>query len=191
MVRAVLFGSVLFAGVVCGSSARADDMEMAPNAPRADAVARALDLDLRQKAAINDAQEADAKQIGLELTCLCGCAHRTIQECDCGSWAEPGRQTIRLAIAKGMTHPQIIDTYRKVYGDKVLSMLPNEGFGKVAWILPYTAGIVGLVMVFVFGFRYMRPRPASTTAESEAARSTSADRGDAKKELMRELEEMD
>src|SRR5215470_10295660 len=181
---------ILLASVVSASAAYAEDMEMGPKAPRADLVARALNLNLGQKAAINDAQEAEAKQIGLDLTCLCGCAHRTIQECDCGNWAEPGRQTIRAAIAQGFTRDQIMATYRKVYGDQVLAMLPNEGFGKVAWILPYTAGIVGLIVVLLIGFRYIgKKEPAGATVGDGAAPATLQQ--EARKELARELEEMD
>jgi cytochrome c-type biogenesis protein CcmH/NrfF len=187
--RSLSSAAILLVLLGVSGSVRAEDMEVATTAPPADKVARLLNLDLSQMAEINAEQAERSKAAGLELTCMCGtCPHRTIKECDCG-WAAVGRKTIEALVAKGMTEEQIIGEFRRAYGDQVLAMLPNEGFGKAAWLLPYGASLVGLLVMILVGLK-MRARARTQGSEAEID-SPEPGRQEARRELIRELEEMD
>lgn len=59
----------------------------------------------------------------------------TIATCT-DSTAEQARQDIRQKLALGQTKEDIIQGYVAQYGEIILSIPPQKGFGLVAWIVP-------------------------------------------------------
>ena len=130
-----------------------------------------------------------AKSIGRDVVCLCGtCPKRLITDCECG-WAVRNQNAILNAVVEGKTRDDIVSAYRRVYGDQVLALLPNEGFATTAWALPYAVGAAGLIASIFVGLRFMRKDPVEEDAAAPVPEIT--DDADARAELERELEELE
>jgi cytochrome c-type biogenesis protein CcmF len=168
-------------------------MESAAGAPPPDLVAKKLGYDLEKLPRISSEQSALAREIGRDVVCLCGtCPKEPMSYCRCG-WAGMNKRTIQQAVVAGMSREDIVRTYREAYGDKVLAMLPNEGFARTAWILPYTFAGVMLVLFLFVGGRYLRRARLQREAAAGGPDLSPETEGreDAKKELARELRELD
>lgn len=87
------------------------------------------------------------------LTCQCGCG-LTVANCNhpqC-EFSVPVRAQIEAMLAKGMTGREVLASFRTKYGEKILSAPTTEGFNLLAWIMPFTAIVVGGgFMLVVFG----------------------------------------
>jgi cytochrome c-type biogenesis protein CcmF len=178
---------VLVAVLLAALSVAQADMEAAAGAPPPDRVSKALAVNLNSMAQIDNTQSKHAREIGRELVCLCGtCPKEPITDCRCG-WAGMNKQTIQHLVAKGMTRDQILEAYHKEYGDPVMAMIPKTGFAQAAWIVPYAAGGIGLLTVFIIGFRSLRKR---SSAGPDLPPSVEAGQ-DVRKELAKELDELD
>ena len=102
-----------------------------------------------------DAPKSDLeKKMRDEIACTCGgCAHEPLSKCICGQ-AALMRDDLRMDIQAGKGHDQIINEWiAKLGGEHFLSMPLDRGFNRVAWIVPYLLGGVGVVGL---GFVAMR-----------------------------------
>ncbi len=176
--RAVLLGSVALAG------------EAQAKGKPADLAAKALGVPMTQPPPADEAMKTEAVRVGREVVCLCGtCPKRLIADCECG-WAVQNQHAIVHALQAGKSDAEIIGAYRKVYGDQVLAMLPNEGLAVTAWALPYAGAVAGLLAAFYVGMRYIkRDESPEAAAPSPVAAPTSSDADRAT--LARELEDLD
>lgn len=128
-----------------------------------------------------------AKKLGQEVVCLCGtCPRHTVTNCDCG-WAEYNRRTLQLALLDGKTREQIIGAYGTAFGLKVFPLPPDDGFGRMSYILPYAGAGFGLLFVIILGLRMRRTSPSS----SPTAPGAKDEEGDeARRRLARELDDL-
>ena len=158
-----------------------------------DLAAKALGVPMSTKHNHTAEQAALAREIGQEVVCLCGtCPKRTISDCECG-WAKQHQNSLVNAVVAGNSKEKIIQTYRQVYGDQVLAMLPNEGFAVTAWALPYAVAMIAFVVILLLGIRFAS-KPSTVTAMTEQADEivpavTQDD--EARAQLERELEDLD
>ncbi len=165
--------------------------EAQEGAPKASRLAEVLGIDLGQEVDVSPALKAQAKAVGQDAVCLCGtCPRRTIASCECG-WAATHKKTIELALLKGLTGPDILAGYQKAYGLKAFPEPPNEGFGRASYLLPYAAAVVGLILVFVVGFRARRRATRVSESASDAPLPEDSEREEAKNILRQELEDLD
>ncbi len=112
------------------------------------------------------------REVEEALTCQCGCG-LTVASCnhlEC-SFAVPARKRITESLARGEPGEQIIDDFKREYGEKVLSSPVPEGFNLLAWIGPYLAIFVAGSLMFTFFRR--RPPPAPPTAGPSAGPASS------------------
>lgn len=191
--RALLASGVFGAGLWGVSTAlgqNSPDMETKEGAPSPDLGPRALGVDMSKLPRLSPEDEDRAKAVGKEVVCLCGtCPRHTITDCQCG-WAHQQKKAIRLAMESGQSGEQIIAAYRRVFGDKVLAMIPDEGFARTSYALPYAAAVLGLAAVIWVGIRSLR-RGGAKGAEASAP-EPAADAADADvATLRRELEDLD
>lgn len=184
-----LFGAWVALFLHGAAFAQTGDMRDNKSAPRPEAAAQAMGVDTQKLASIDAEQATRARAIGNDLVCLCGdCPKRTISDCECW-WAQTNKRALQAAVAKGMPTDQVMSAYRRVYGDQVLAMVPNEGFARAAWMLPYAVGVIGLLVVFGIGAMYMR---RARQPGRQPLTELPAPREDpARVELARELEELD
>ena len=92
-----------------------------------------------------------------EIVCMCGtCGRKRIGECTCSKAAEM-REELAGLVAKGMTNDQIIEFYVNKYGSQeVLASPIDKGFNRLAWLLPYFAGGLGVVTIGGLALRWTR-----------------------------------
>ncbi len=100
----------------------------------------------------------DYKEACDRLVCQCGCNEQlsvcAMQNC---SSATPMRAEIRERLQKGDTVDQIVDSFVARIGQKVLSAPTMKGFDLTAWVMPFLALSLGLVVVGWIVLRMVRP----------------------------------
>ncbi len=106
------------------------------------------------------------KDLFRSIVCMCGtCGRQRVGECTCGKAAEM-REEISGLVSKGMTKEQVFQYYIDKYGSQEPLAEPiDKGFNRLAWLLPYLAGIMGLGAVIGVAFRWSR-HPRTTEAPS-------------------------
>jgi cytochrome c-type biogenesis protein CcmF len=107
------------------------------------------------------------RSLQTEIVCMCGtCGRKRIGECTCSKAGEM-REELAALVAKGLTHDQIIEYYVGKYGSQeVLASPIDKGFNRLAWLLPYLAGAVGVVTVGGLAVRWSRHAPADHAARA-------------------------
>lgn len=71
------------------------------------------------------------------------------------------REEISLKLGAGQDKDQIKAYFVQRYGDVVLGMPPNQGFNRLAWIVPVALVVLGLGWVTYLVLVWARRRPAS------------------------------
>ena len=114
------------------------------------------------------AQHVEAPQMGVvlrtpeeravtnKLACWCGCPRLPVGTCSCGMCALE-RQNVQAMLNEGKTEAQILQHYIDQQGGMhVLVEPPNAGIGKLSWLVPYAAGMTGLVLAGFVAVRWSR-----------------------------------
>lgn len=83
--------------------------------------------------------------LGHRLMCVCGC-NQVLLECNhvgC-SYSDHMRQELLAAIERGSNDSMVLQTFVQKYGTTVLAAPTQQGFNRVAWIMPYLVLVLGL-----------------------------------------------
>ena len=120
-------------------------------------IAAALLLILAVAGSISPAQEpatdeAAFRKVSNRVLCQCGCNYMVLScnHLDCPS-ATYIRRTIRTSLAAGKSEEAIMAGFVEQYGDRILPEPPRKGFSWMAWIMPFTALLLGFGAVsYVF-----------------------------------------
>ena len=134
------------------------------------------------------APAASFQEIEESLTCQCGCG-LTVHSCNhlqCPS-ALPLRAEIREQMALGKSKQDILAYFGGKYGEKILSSPTAEGFNVLAWITPFIAVGIGLVIVLIASRRWAKRR-AEEAAPPPAKSSPTSPYDDV---LVKELKDFD
>jgi cytochrome c-type biogenesis protein CcmF len=96
-------------------------------------------------------------QMREEMGCICGsCEHEALSKCPCG-YADQMRGELRAQIEQGRTHDEIVSHFIALYGGQHFLRVPiDQGFNRLAWLIPYLVGATGLVVVGVTARRWSR-----------------------------------
>jgi cytochrome c-type biogenesis protein CcmF len=107
------------------------------------------------------------QQMREEMACICGsCEHEPLTRCSCGM-ADQMRGELRAQIDQGRTREEIISSSIARYGGQHFLRVPiDKGFNRLAWFVPYFAGVMGLVMVGLTARRWSRKRDAAASEPS-------------------------
>lgn len=107
--------------------------------------------------------------LGHRLMCQCGC-QQVLLECNhYGCPVSPVmRQELQAAIDSGANDAAVLNTFVVKYGPPVLAAPTTHGFNLVAWIMPFAALVIGL-MLAVFFIRRWRGQRAIPAAGADAA----------------------
>jgi cytochrome c-type biogenesis protein CcmH len=92
---------------------------------------------------MNSQSSQSVDDISSKLTCQCGCG-LVLSNCNhenCPS-AIPMRKSISQALKDGKSEEEIIDSFVKIYGEKVLAVPPKRGFNLTVWIIPFIVILV-------------------------------------------------
>jgi cytochrome c-type biogenesis protein CcmF len=122
------------------------------------------------------------------IVCMCGtCGRKRVGECTCGKAAEM-RAEVATLVAAGRDREGIIQHFVTKYGSQEVLAAPiNRGFNRLAWLLPYAGGLVGIGFVAGMAVRWTRRRGThdAATAAPRAANPELEDRLD---DELRELD---
>lgn len=128
------------------------------------------------------AQSDRAKQVGMHLKCLCrgcdmtagGCSHPGGAFSGPCETAKGMLKDVDLRLSRGETDEQIIQDFVKQYGTIIYVEPPKHGFGLVAWVMPVFYAILGGALVVFVIKKWLKPRPATTSAVANGTVSSEA-----------------
>ena len=88
----------------------------------------------------------DVKDVTKKLACWCGgCSKLPVGECSCGHCALV-KTDVTAMLKEGKSEAEILAHYvEEQGGNHILSEPPDQGMGRVAWLLPYALGLAGLL----------------------------------------------
>jgi cytochrome c-type biogenesis protein CcmH/NrfF len=114
------------------------------------------------------------RQLEGDIMCTCGC-RAPMNDCQMGPTCHGlQEQNAKLDkfLAQGMDRDAVRIAFVKDYGSQAVLMAPlDQGFNRLAWLLPYLFGAVGLGLVLVVAQRWSRERreAADGTASTPVA----------------------
>lgn len=128
------------------------------------------------------------KDLHENLVCMCGtCGRQRIGECTCEVAARM-RDKVTTLVAEGKTRDQIVQAFITEWGSQeVLGAPLDQGFNRLAWALPYAAGLLGIALVGGVALRWSRRHESAP----ETAPATATTRTDLQDRLDDELRELD
>ena len=101
------------------------------------------------------------REMQKNLICMCGtCGRQLLSECTCGT-AHSQRAELAALVERGMTREQITEYFIAKYGSQEPLAAPiDEGFNRLAWLVPYMVGVGGFALVGIVAVRWSRRRPS-------------------------------
>jgi cytochrome c-type biogenesis protein CcmH len=79
-------------------------------------------------------------------------------------YTKPAREKIAAMQKLGMADGEIVDAVVKEKGLQALAAPPDEGFNRLAWLMPWIALSLGLCAIYLFIRRLNRKKAASEAA---------------------------
>jgi cytochrome c-type biogenesis protein CcmH/NrfF len=148
-------------------------------------------------AALTRLASADSAQdryyrIASKLQCTCGCQQPILKACEnmnCAYKAQLQNSLAQLAqrAKSSDSDDLVLQSFVQEYGPDVLAAPLNDTFGKIAWLMPAIAALLGLALVFA-AIRYMRAhRRAPAVPKNPSQRM----RSEVEEEVERVLREVD
>lgn len=134
-------------------------------------------------------QEVLAKQLEGKLIAPC-CFSQTVAD-HYSDAAAHIKQQIRQFLAQGHTEDQILDSYVRVYGERILSEPRARGFNLLAYLAPPLALVAGVGGMFFMLTRWRRTGLAHPTLPQEATSPRDATAQRFKARLQDELSRFD
>ena len=89
--------------------------------------------------------------------------------------AERMKEDLREMLANGKTQADIIDHYKAMYGERILSSPPNAGFNRLAYLFTPLMFLVGGGLIFLTLRRWRAGRMHRGDSEVAASTGTSTD----------------
>ena len=153
-----------------------------------DGAAKVLKIDPNDPRPSTEEQNKRMHTIASKMVCLCGdCPRYNLGECQCG-WAHTNRRVIELALMNGKTDEEIIEKFVEAYDLKVLDKLPNEGFARVSYLVPYAVALLLLGLTVWLGIRSRQKPKVETEPPSDTPAPVA--RAEAEEALRKELDDL-
>jgi cytochrome c-type biogenesis protein CcmF len=125
------------------------------------------------------------------IMCQCGTCRHSLLECEsdgCGH-AVQDRVEIRQLLNQGRTRDQLIQYFMNKYGGQVALAAPiDKGFNRLAWLFPYSLGVVAAGGLGYTAFRLSRRPPAAASAPGDIAVREDNDLADKLDDELRSLD---
>lgn len=118
----------------------------------------------------------EARQIETMLIAPC-CWTQPVSEHRSQASDEVKRQ-IRALLADGKTRQQVLDAFAAQYGKRILAEPPSEGFGRLLYVVPPVAFVLGGAAFLMLIRRMSRRRPDVDPGSPQAADAAYVERLD-------------
>jgi cytochrome c-type biogenesis protein CcmH/NrfF len=107
---------------------------------------------------------ADVRRVGQRLQCQCGCKDSvsTCSMLEC-SFSKPAKERIARMQAAQYSDDQIIQAFVRDNGPGIY-LAPPSAFG---WIVPYLSIFAGLLIIWGFLKKYLKPKPLTGLGSME------------------------
>jgi cytochrome c-type biogenesis protein CcmH len=106
------------------------------------------------------------KEIGHRLVCVCGACGELLLECNhvgC-TYSDSMRNELMAAVTRGDSDSLVQQAFVQKYGPTVLAAPTTTGFDRTAWIVPFVALGLGLLLVILV-VRAWKNRPTPAIAD--------------------------
>ena len=116
----------------------------------------------------DDAARID--RLGHQMMCVCGC-NQVLLECNhvgC-AYSTRMRNELTAEVTRGDQDNAVLQYFIQQYGTTVLTVPGNRGFNRLAWIMPYAALAMGIMLVALVA-RTWKNRSAPVRAKSTVPR---------------------
>ncbi len=143
-----------------------DDRSLAAAARRVALILLVVGISLAQT---TDSSATAVERVGNKLACLCGTCVNTVATCPmlhC-HYSDPARQRIQQMAQEGKSDDEIIQSFVRESGIQALAVPPAAGFNWLAWVMPWVAIALGLMLIAWFVRRYSAKRAAQTSTGTE------------------------
>jgi cytochrome c-type biogenesis protein CcmH len=107
-------------------------------------------------------ENARVRRLGDQLVCLCGCGS-SVTSCNmlhC-EFSDPARQKLLRMVNAGASDSEILASFVREYGQRILLKPPSEGFNLLGWLMPFIAIAAGLTFVWWVIQRFRKPLPVT------------------------------
>jgi len=110
-------------------------------------------------------QSARFNDLGHRMMCVCGCS-QILLECNhvgC-QYSDRMREELMASLDRGDNDDLVLQGFVQKYGTTVVAAPAATGFGRVAWIMPYLALVLGIATMILI-VRAWKARPAPALAD--------------------------
>ena len=108
-----------------------------------------------------DKQDARFEELGSKIMCTCSCTQMLLK---CNHVGCPNsdrmRRELKIAVSSTSNDEEVLDWFRKNWGVTAVVEPGKHGFELSAWIVPWSGGLLGLLLV-IFVIRSWKLRSAS------------------------------
>jgi cytochrome c-type biogenesis protein CcmH len=97
-------------------------------------------------------------RLGHQMMCVCGNCAQTLLECNhvgC-AYSTRMRSELTAAVERGDPDDTVLQFFIQEYGTTVLAVPTNQGFSRLAWIMPYAALGAGISLVVLIAWAWKR-----------------------------------
>ena len=101
----------------------------------------------RVDAALDEGRELVAETVEERLIAPC-CWRAPLSQHYSGT-AEKMKDDLRQMLAEGKTQEDILDHYKAIYGERILSSPPNAGFNRMAYLFTPLMFLIGAGIIFI------------------------------------------
>jgi len=136
-------------------------------------------------------EDPTERKIFDRLLCMCGdCERLPLSSCTC-SWASDMRARLRGRLAAGESVTTITESYRQEHGAAALSIPPDEGLSRAAWVVPIALIVAAAVLIVFTGRRWQRKGAAAESAAGGGPKAPAEERNAYDEAIDEELARME
>lgn len=95
---------------------------------------------------LNGMADVSVKQITSSVFCPCGCDRMLVSDCNCGT-ADEIKEFVSGRVNDGAGEEKIIEELKIKYGEQIIPISPESGFGLAAWAVSVLAFFAGVSIV--------------------------------------------
>lgn len=148
-------------------------------------------LDQNASLAGSNSKDPRFHRVGDKLMCTCSCNQGLLVCNHVGCSTALGmRKQLVEALATTSSDEQVLAAFSQAYGPAVIAIPAKTGFDLLAWVMPWVAAAIGLLLVLLL-VRYWSQRQAAPAGASTSTELNQQALSSVQREIERELKELE